>query len=139
MTTDIMKEIILELHHANFPVVGIVSDMGTSNMKLWSVSDVGHDNKCHFQYSCNESRKVFVLADVRHLLKLVRNHFLDSGFNISSNIINKTIVEQLHSVSISELTYVHKLTVYHLNLKGSDRQHVRLAAQVISNTMVNKG
>jgi hypothetical protein len=40
-----------------------------------------------------------VFADVLHLLKLIRNHFIDQGFTIDGNYINKAGIEELIAAS----------------------------------------
>jgi hypothetical protein len=40
-----------------------------------------------------------VFADVLHLLKLIRNHFIDQGFTIDGKYINKAGIEELIAAS----------------------------------------
>nr|CAH7725047.1 unnamed protein product [Callosobruchus chinensis] len=135
MSKDILNEIISNLFHANFIVVAICSDMGAGNVGLWSKLDVGHTKNCSFNHPCDDSLKKFVFADVPHLLKLIRNHLLDHGFVTDNNsVINIDYFQVLLNISTSELTLAHKLTEQHLYLKGSMRQRVRPAAQLLSNT-----
>lgn len=134
MTKDILNEIIVALYEANFIVVGICSDMGTGNVRLWSMLNVGHNKNCTFNHPSDNSLKIFVYADVPHLIKLIRNHLLDDGFIIGDSVINVDYFQALLNISTSELTLAHKLTEQHLNVKGSTRQRVRPAVQLLSNT-----
>lgn len=68
-----------------------------------------------------------------HLIKLARNHYLDSGFNINGLIINKTCVEELVTLNEKDLKIAHKLSKTHIDVKGTQRQNVKLAAQIFSN------
>lgn len=135
MTKEIVLDILKEVYNANFIVVAIVSDMGTGNVKLWSALDVGYNKNSFFNHPCQSTLKVFVFADIPHLIKLARNHLLDKGFIIEGNTIKINIFEALLKISTSELTLAHKLTHQHLNVKGSMRQRVRQAVQVLSNTL----
>lgn len=135
MTKEILEDIISELFRANFTVVAISSDMGSENIALWSKLNVGHDKNCSFHHPLDDSLKIFVYADVPHLIKLARNHLLDHGFIVENSIINKDYYQALLNISSSELTLAHKLTPHHLNLKGSMRQQVRPAVQVLSNSV----
>jgi hypothetical protein len=40
-----------------------------------------------------------VFADVPHLLKLIRNHFINQGFTIDGKYINKAGIEELIAAS----------------------------------------
>lgn len=95
MTTDILIEIISNLHDAGFTVVGIVSDMDTTNTSMWPKLDVAFDKKCFFSHPNDSAQKIFVFADARRLLKLARNYLLDHGFTINNQIINVDYVQSL--------------------------------------------
>jgi len=76
-----LLDIISQLYHAGYIVVAITSDMGSSNMNLWSQLNIGIPPKtCYFQHPVCVSLKIFVFADAPHLSKLLRNHFIDEGF-----------------------------------------------------------
>lgn len=135
MTKKILFGIIADLHDANYKVVSIVSDMGIGNQKLWSELNVAYNKNCFFKHPVNDDEKVFVFADVPHLLKLVRNHFLDQGFTIDGKYVNKAGVEELIAASSDDLKIVHKVNDYHLSVRGSERQKVKPAAQIFSNTL----
>jgi len=79
--------------------------------------------------------KIYFFADVPHLLKLARNNLLDSGFTINDNHINKTCLEELLTLNAGEFKIAHKLSQAHLDVKGSQRQNVKLA-QVFSYTAI---
>lgn len=135
MTKEILETIISELFRANFEVVAITSDMGAGNLALWSKLDIGHNKNCYFLHPCDDSLKIFVYADVPHLIKLARNHLIDHGFIIDNCVVNIDYFKVLLNISTSELTLAHKLTEHHLNLKGSMRQRVRPAVQIFSNSV----
>ena len=76
-----------------------------------------------------------MFADAPHLLKLARNHLLDQGFTIKNKLIDKSCFEMLLSASNTEVTIAYKINKYHLHIKGSERQKVRPAAQLFSNSV----
>lgn len=135
MTKNILIYIITQLHYAGYVVVSITSDMGTSNVSLWSELHVGHDKNCYFPHPVISSQKVFVFADIPHLLKLLRNHFIDQGFRIKEKLIDTTCIKKIISSSRDDLKIAHKINDYHLSIKGTERQKVRPAAQLLSNTV----
>lgn len=79
MTKEILFTIISQLYMYGFDVRGIVSDMGPTNRKLWNELNTGIENP-NFIHP-KTLKKVHVFADVPHLLKLIRNHFLNRCIN----------------------------------------------------------
>lgn len=75
MTKDLLYTIIIELNKIDFHVVAITSDMGATNVGLWRSLDVSVENTS-FEHPIKKT-KIYVFADVPHLLKLARNHLLD--------------------------------------------------------------
>lgn len=141
--------IINRLYEVQYIVVAVTNDMGSTNIKLWNELNIGINiitdterhkiektiQKQHFiAHPADSSLKIFFFADVPHLLKLARNNLLDSGFIINGSNINKTCLEELLALNAAELKIAYKLSVAHLDVKGSQRQNVKLAAQVFSNT-----
>jgi len=78
MTNSVLEEIISKLHYSGYSVVSVTSDMCTGNVGLWKSMAITHENSS-FSHSIT-GRAVHVFADVPHLIKLLRNHFIDYGF-----------------------------------------------------------
>lgn len=76
ISKDILFDIIVPVEEAGFSVVAMVSDMGPMNVRLWKSLGVGID-KPSFTNPAYGDRDMFVFADAPHLLKLIRNNFLD--------------------------------------------------------------
>lgn len=75
MTSNLLFDLLINLHEANYNVVAMVSDMGSTNIGLWRDLNISTDNVAFLHPISNS--KVYVFADVPHLLKLARNHFID--------------------------------------------------------------
>lgn len=90
------------------------------------------EKKCYFSHPMDQTMKIFVFADVPHLMKLARNNLFDSGFFIDGKLITKDILEDLVTLNSGELKIAFNLTKVHLDAKGNQRQSVKLAAQVFS-------
>lgn len=76
-------------------------------------------------------------ADVPHLLKLLRNHLVDNGSLLKSGeVMDRGILWEMSKKGCGELKVHPKLKPAPLNVKQSDRQRVRPAAQVFSHTIV---
>ena len=54
-----------------------------------------------------------------HLIKLIRNHYIDSGI-IFNNVLlsSRTIVDLMKHTSVSDTSITFKLTNEHLQVKG---------------------
>lgn len=89
--------------------------------------------QCFFFHPSDKNLKVFVFADVPHLIKLARNNLFDSGFIVEGQLINKEILEELVALNSCDLKIAFNLSRLHLDVKGNQRQSVKLAAQVFSN------
>ncbi|KMQ89886.1 orf 5 end undetermined [Lasius niger] len=69
------------------------------------------------------------------MIKLARNHFVDQGFLYNGIHITKDLLHLLlRTTASTDLRIAHQLTQHHLDVKGPQRQNVKLAAQVFSNS-----
>lgn len=68
MTLNLLKAIITAVEQSDYVVHFTVCEMGGSNYSNYS-----------FDKFVDACRKMYVFADVPHLVKLLRNHFLDHG------------------------------------------------------------
>lgn len=135
MTTEILFKIIACIHEVGFEVVALVSDMGPTNIGLWKSLNITPSSPSFINPVT--LKNIHVFADVPHLLKLIRNHFIDRGFIFSNNTyIGRQIIEEyLSTTKNSDFKLAYKITEKHLNVMGTQRQNVKLAAQLFSNTM----
>lgn len=132
ITKELLFEIIKIMEENEFNVLGIVSDLGGKNIRLWNELNVTPESNSFLNPS-DKSRKILVFADFPHLLKLLRNHLLDHGIKLASGkIIEKSIFENLLEVDSGELKICPKLTWAHISVKRNERQNVRMAAQLLS-------
>jgi hypothetical protein len=133
MTKEIMFDIISRLYHSSLIVIAVTSDMGTGNIGFWNQVGIGFNKNVYFFHPEDDNLKIHVFADVPHLLKLARNHFLDHGFTINGVKVDRACLEKLLTASKSELTIAFKINRYHLDIKGTERQKVLPAVQLFSN------
>jgi len=122
--------------------------MSPTNVALWNKLNIGiersdaspkknrrrnyAENQCFFTHSSDNTLKIFMFADVPHLLKSIRNNFFDYGFIVDGEKIDKCLLEELLQLNCNELKIAINLTRTHLDVKGFQRQRVKLAAQVFS-------
>ena len=134
MTVPILFSLIKEVEKRGILVCNLGNDLGPKNQGLLKELKVTPD-KPYFQHPFDENRKIYVLLDVPHLLKLLRNHVLDNGFTLESGTtIDKTDFLKLFENNKSELKINPKFKEEHLQIKGQERQRVRPAARLFSNT-----
>jgi hypothetical protein len=130
MTPELLKEVICATEKEGFHIVAVVSDMGSTNQTLFRKMNVT-ETEPFFGNPADPSRRIFVLHDVPHLVKLARNHLLDKGYvlNDGSTLMRQDL-EELLQVDNGEFRLAHKLKPSHFSVSGNDRQRVFLAVQV---------
>jgi len=135
MTKEIILDAITQLYNIGYKVVAMTSDLGSTNqalLKQFGIQAIDDDAKTYFEHPCDAHSNVHVFADVPHLMKLLRNHFLDSGFWINGHFVSRSPLEKLLQLNSGDLKIAFKLSRTHLDVHGSQRQNVKLAAQVFS-------
>lgn len=134
MDLNTINDIIKRLENIKFTVVAIVSDLGATNSLLRKNLKITLESP-FFTHPSSETKKIFVFADVPHLIKLIRNHFLDSGFLMDGKIINSEPIAEVLNLEKSDLKINHKVTPMHLEVKRAARQKVKFAVQLFSHSM----
>lgn len=133
ITRELLKETLFHLNGISYEVVACVSDCGGGNVGLWGTLNI-NEEQTHFLHPCT-NEKVYFFADVPHLLKLVRNWLLDTGFLLEEgSLVNKKPLEELVNSNNTEISSCFKLTQKHLDCQQTERQNVALASQLLSHT-----
>lgn len=138
VTKDILLDVIKQLYYSGYTVVSVTCDLEPKNKEVWNELGVGLDDpdNCSFPHPCNENLQVYTFFDPSHLLKLLRNHFIDQGVFIDNLYLDKTSLEILVKLmNDSEINTCHKFNQSHLDCQGTERQRVKPAAQLFSNTV----
>ena len=78
----IIDDLVNRLSGLGYSPVALTSDLGPKNMEMFNTLLPNHE-----PYVIGE-HKIFGLADVPHLVKLVRNHFIDHGFLYKGKHLN---------------------------------------------------
>ena len=134
MSKEILYDIIGKVEAAGFLVVAMVCDLGPTNIRLWNSIGV-NVNQTSFTNPAASDRSIYVFADVPHLIKLIRNNFLDWGFNVGETTnISSACVRELVLRSVHDLKTTHRLSHQHIDVSGVKRMNVKLAAQLLSET-----
>jgi hypothetical protein len=84
------------------------------------------------------NEKIYSFADVPHLIKLIRTHFISAEFEINEQKITTEPIKLLLSRSNNtELTSLFKLTLQHIEYNPFLAQNVRLSVQLFSRSTAN--
>lgn len=124
---------ISRLEEIGYPVVATVCDLSPTNVRLWNSLDMSME-RCYFVNPCASDRKKKKFADAPHLIKLIRDNFLDSGFHFADGDVNSGCVRELIARSVHDLKTTHRLSHKHVNGSGVKRMNVRLAVELQSET-----
>lgn len=139
MDKKLLENIIMKLYENGFTVVATTSDLGSSNsiVKNYLKIETQENQQCYFEHPSDNKLLIHVFADMPHLMKLARNHFLDSGFFYKGIHLTKKILEQIlqNRGEGDDMTMAYKLTEKHLTVRGTERQRVSMAVQVFSNSV----
>ncbi|XP_071568401.1 uncharacterized protein [Temnothorax nylanderi] len=134
MRKDILMTALTLLYTSGYEVVACTSDM--RNKGVWEELEITPE-KHYFQHPMIPDGKVFVFADVPHLLKLLRNWFVNAGFtlhNCTSKFTVKVYEEIVKMGNGGDLRVAHKITQPLLDARQNLRQSVHLAAKLWSHT-----
>lgn len=132
-TPDLVHFIVEKLEGCGLIPVAVVSDLGPHNRVLWEKMKITID-KPYFEKKNGDP--VFVFADMPHMVKLLRNHFLDTGFDYKDQKFRVRPVRRLLNAQQVDVRIAHKLSAQHFpGKRNSMRQNVRLAVQLLSNSV----
>ena len=135
MTEHLLRDIILRIEETGIEIWAMVCDAGPTNQGLLNCLGITKASTS-FPNPADVSREIFAFFDIPHLLKLIRNHILDSGIDIDGkgSIISGKEFQDILNHNQNEFKIHSKLSEHHINCVGSQRQRVRLAAQLLSHT-----
>lgn len=69
------------------------------------------------------------------MLKLTRNNLLDHGIHTPIEFVNKSPLIELVRYQSGDFKMAHKIRATHLQVKGCDRQKLKIAAQLFSSSV----
>ncbi|KAG0727701.1 DNA transposase THAP9 [Chionoecetes opilio] len=138
---NIVKETLHRLHGVGVQVIAVTCDGPSCNWamikELGAVLTVSHTNTS-FPYPSDPNKNVFIILDVCHMLKLIRNTLgtLQMRDKEGRNILWHYI-ENLHKLQNSEgLLLANKLRSAHVQWQ-KQKMKVNLAAQLLSSCVAD--
>ncbi len=136
MDVDKFLFIVKSIENLGLHVATAGCDMGTKNQGL--VKKLGIDvDTTGFPNPGRDGAFIYFLYDIPHMIKLMRNAVLDKGFIMEDGFEFgiKEFEELMNILDQSELSIAPKLSWSHIHVNGQDRQRVRLAAQLWSESV----
>lgn len=139
LTKEKILYIISCMSECGVNIVAINSDMSTLNRRVWNELDLDIvEGKYYFDHPSTK-KPIWTFADFPHLIKLLRNHFLDHPIKLGPDFNNavisvKVIKELLNKQNNSDLKLTFKISEKHLNMNKRERMNVRTAMELFSET-----
>lgn len=124
--------LLVKLETIGLIPVAMVCDLGPKNRKLWSDMNVT-ETKPTFETPGKNS--LFVFGDAPHLIKSLRNHFIDKGYFVHGKHVGPEPLKRLVSSQRIDIKIAHKLSEKHFPKESLKRQKVSLATQLFSNSV----
>lgn len=137
MTEEILFNLIRRISNIGFRVVATTCDMGPENRRLRKDLGVSR-NRPFFSLPESPKENVFFFHDPPHLLKCIRNHFIDTGYRLNGQTISKRqlliIKRILTNPENGDLRMSPKLEDDLFLVDNIKRQNVGKAAKLLSHT-----
>lgn len=149
---DFLRMLVLKLEHNGFKVIAIISDNNSINRKTMSLFSSPPRLQIVYKHPADQSRPLFFVVDPVHLLKCIRNNWLNQrnagrcmyfpdpkSTEAKPKILTasfKTLCE-LHESEQSELLKMAPtLSLKALNPSNMERQDVKLALRIFNSSTV---
>jgi hypothetical protein len=147
---DIVSEIIVRCNGIGLNVAAVTSDMGSSNRAMWKKLGIvsGKDALVNcFAHPCVAGTFVYVLADVPHLVKNLRNHIVNGQvitlpphvvkqYSLPSDTVSVEPLKKLVDYqSDKDLKPAPNLNAKHLQPSHFDKMKVSNALNVFSHSV----
>lgn len=142
------KNVLRNLCSSGFNVVSVISDNNRINRKMFSLLAEGSDMKLFIYNPVDPDKKIFLLFDSVHLLKSVRNNWLNLKNRTQSFTYPAWSDESTKKASFSDLKHLYKIEKKSLLKEAPrlswkalyphslERQKVSLALQVFHETNI---
>ncbi|XP_048487715.1 uncharacterized protein LOC125491003 [Plutella xylostella] len=131
----IIKTVIRMMTASGYKIIATVCDQGPTNVGALNLLKKFSPVSVESNYFLLDNEKVFIIYDVPHLFKSIRNNFLQAG----ELLMDGKTAKWQHLINLEEKnrTTLHfkKITKLHVAPKYRSKMRVKLAAQILSNTV----
>jgi hypothetical protein len=130
--------LIKEVETAGFSIEGIVADNASINTKMFKLLNPNGKLSHEISHPNDSKRKFFVSFDSSHIIKNIRNQFIDRPLKRNGKDISFHFIRRLHDKQKRKLLQpVRKLTQRHLEPTKIERQNVQRALDIFSRPMAS--
>ncbi|KAK6174267.1 hypothetical protein SNE40_017579 [Patella caerulea] len=139
---NLVQECLRRLHDIGVQTVSLTCDGPSCHLSMFKALGalISPSNMSpSFPHPSDENLNVYILLDICHMLKLIRNSFASGGLlkNGNGEIIKWKYLVDLNNLQNSEgLRLANKLRSSHINW-DKQKMKVNLAAQVLSNSVAD--
>lgn len=129
----IIKDSVEKMLNVGLLPSAIVCDQGTQNRRMFSLLGATEDNPSTIICSTN----LFLIYDMPHLMKSIRNNLLTGDFKIDNNIVSMKDIHKTYEIDTNNTTAraMTKITPTHLNPNPFQKMSCKLAIQLLSNSV----
>lgn len=130
------REVILRINETGAKVMAMTSDGYVGNISCSKILGADFDNgKPYFPDPGDSTRKIYVIWDPCHVLKLARNLFGSKKLFHNNKIIDWDLILKLYQIQSKSIVKLgNKLCQSHLNWRNRP-MNVRLAAETLSDSV----
>ena len=134
MLAELITECVHKLVSIGLCIHCLVCDQGATNVA--AVRQLGFSCECPFLHFVDVPNKVYVIFDVPHIIKNVRNNLQRHDIQVGDGIARWTHIEQFYHIDkMSAIRLAPKLTDHHIDVTSTTKMRVSLAAQVLSHSV----
>ena len=150
---EIITKTVKSLEKVGFQVISVITDNNAINRKAMALFASPPELRVAYPHPCNHTRPLFFILDSVHILKCIRNNWLNqkldgkcltfphfqfgdictsnNGENAFASFLS---IKELHRIeSESLVTYAYRLSAKALQPSNLERQNVKLVLQIFSN------
>jgi len=129
--SNIITDLIIKCESIGLKVMAITSDMGSSNQRLWKYWNITAKKCCKVSnflpHPLDDNRKLFVIADVPHLFKNIKNMLMTNKVLFISNELQEKYELPTNIVCCDHIQDV---------INYQDQLHFHLAPKLSQNDLV---
>ncbi|CAK1600653.1 unnamed protein product [Parnassius mnemosyne] len=130
---DWIMNIMKNLFTMGFRIRALVSDQRSDFLQFAKSKGISKE-KSFFKI---DGKKIYYIFDVRHIIKCIRNNLIKNNFEYNGKTVSWDDIQMLYNLEVKkDMRSVPKLTDAHIFPNNFQRQKVRFATQVFSNSVV---
>jgi len=128
----IVEDCVQKLLNLDLSPTSIVCDQGTQNRRMFSLFGGTENNPS--TVLCG--KKLFLIYDMPHLIKSIRNNLLTGDFKINEKLISLNDVKKTYEIDIkNSARAMLKITPTHLSPNPFQKMSCKLAIQILSRSV----